>query len=190
MPDDALAPISKEMRKDLRSHWKRTGVSTRRVLERNAPIPDGLTVAMVNDWIANRLHEARPSHWNFVLSHWMAMPNGSHYEKRIAARQKGSGRPRHVAGVERITLTPQMSAQFRAELIRTNADWERDILNAPDIPTGLTYRVLVIWKYLRAKTTRADHWEFAMARLATLPDFRSKFRTHQPADSITSDNIP
>lgn len=165
------------MRKELRHHWKRTGVSTRRVLEGNPPIPKGLTVGMVNDWIANRLHEARPSHWNFVIGHWMVLPNGTQHEKRIAARQKGAGRPRHVVGADRIPLTPDMSAQFRAELIRTNADWDRDILSAPDIPDGLTYRVLVIWKYLRAKTTRGDHWEFAMARLAAMPDFQSAFRT-------------
>ena len=70
-----------------------------------------------------------------------------------------------------------MSAQFRAELIRTNADWDRNILSATDIPDGLTYRVLVIWKYLRAKTTRADHWEFVMTRLAAMADFKSIFQT-------------
>lgn len=163
------------MRKELRGHWKRTGVSTRRVLEAHPPIPNGLTVAIVNDWIANRVHVARPSHWNHVIKLWSALPDGDAHKKRMASRQKGSGRPRYVDGVKWIPLTPDMSAQFRAEMIRTNADWDRNILSATDIPDGLTYRVLVIWKYLRAKTTRADHWEFVMKRLAAMPDFESRF---------------
>lgn len=163
------------MRKELRHHWKRTGFSTRRVLEAHPPIPDGLTIAMVNDWIANRVHVARPSHWNHVIKLWSALPDGADYLKRLASRQKGVGRPRDPKGAARIPFTSEMSEEFISELARTNADMERDILNVVDAPEGVTQRLLYIWKYQHAKTTRSDHWNFVMSRLRAMPDFESKF---------------
>jgi hypothetical protein len=175
LDSEDFAPITKEMRKELRHHWKRTGVSTRRVLEAHPPIPDGLTIAMVNDWIANRVHVARPSHWNHVMSIWAKLPDCDTYLKRVASRQKGAGRPRDPDTATRIPFTREMSEEFKAELARTNADMERDILNAPNAPDGVTQRLLYIWKYQHAKTTREDHWNFVMSRLRAMPDFESKF---------------
>jgi hypothetical protein len=176
--DDSLTtprPISKAMRKELRHHWKRTGVSTRRVLEGHPPIPAGLTTAMVNDWIAGRVLFARPSLWNHVITLWSAMPDGDGHKKRLAAKQKGAGRPRDPDTATRIPFTREMSKQFKAEMIRTGADMERDILNAPDAPEGVTQRLLYIWRYCHAKSTRADHWDFVMDRLRAMPDFKSIF---------------
>ncbi|MEK6637720.1 MAG: hypothetical protein AABY88_06510 [Pseudomonadota bacterium] len=175
MDSDEFAPITKEMRKELRHHWKRSGVSTRRVLEAHPPIPDGLTVAMVNDWIANRLHVARPSHWNHVMQIWSALPDCDDHQKRLASRQKGAGRPRDPETATRIPFAREMSEEFKTELARTNADMERDILNAPDAPDGVTQRLLYIWKYRHAKTTRSDHWNFVMGILREMPDFESRF---------------
>lgn len=175
MDSEEFAPITKDMRKDLRHHWKRTGVSTRRVLEARPPIPDGLTISIVNDWIANRVHVARPSHWNHVMQIWSALPDCDDHKKRMASRQKGAGRPRDPDGATRIPFTRDMSEEFKTELARTNADMERDILNAPDAPDGVTQRLLYIWKYQHAKTTRSDHWNFVMSRLRAMPNFESEF---------------
>jgi len=172
---DDFVPITKEMRKELRHHWKRTGVSTRRVLEAHPPIPDGLTIAMVNDWIASRVDVARPSHWNHVIRLWAALPDGEEHKQRLAAKQKGPGRPRDPEAATRIPFTREMSEQFKAELARTNADMERDILSAPNAPDGVTQRLLYIWKYHHAKSTREDHWNFVMGALRAMPDFESKF---------------
>ncbi|NJS13516.1 MAG: hypothetical protein HC788_01575 [Sphingopyxis sp.] len=163
------------MRTALRHHWKRTGVSTRRVLEAHPPIPDGLTLAIVNDWIANRVHVARPSHWNHVVKLWSALPDCDAYLKRMASRQKGAGRPRDPEGATRIPFTVAMSEEFKAELARTNADMQHDILNVPGAPDGVTQRLLYIWKYHHAKTTRSDQWNFVMSRLRAMPDFESAF---------------
>lgn len=179
-PSDIPVPISKVMRKRLRHHWKRTGISTRRVLQRNEPIPDGLTIAMVNDWIANRLHEARPSHWNFVMTCWAAIADCEGIRQRNLAARRSRGRPKNVPNAIRIPLTQEMSSAFRAELARTNADMKRDILDRPRAPDGLTQRVLYVWLYMNAKTTRTDHWEFAMARLAAMDDFKSAFSQTTP----------
>lgn len=177
-PADTPAPISKVMRKRLRHHWKRTGISARRVLERNPPIPQGLTVAMINDWIANRQHEARPSHWNFVMTCWAAIADSEGIRLRNRAVRAKLGRPFNVPNTKRIPLTKDMSEKFRSELARTNADMKRDILDRPLAPDGLTQRVLYVWLYMNAKTTRADHWEFAMTRLAAMEDFESIFSKH------------
>ena len=175
-PLDTPAPISREMRKELRHHWKRSGISTGNVIAMHRPAPEGLTVAIVNAWIANRLHMARPSHWNYMLTHWAALPDCEAYRGRIEARQKGPGRPRTSPNSDIwIPLTEEMSAAFRAEMIRTNADPKRDILEARGVPHGLTRRVLYIWRYRHAKTTRRAHWEFAMARLAAMPDYGTPF---------------
>lgn len=174
-------PITKAMRKELRRHWKRTAISTRRVLERSSPIPEGLTIAMVNDWIANRLHEARPSHWNFVVKSWATIPDCEGVRLRNQAVRAKLGRPFNVPNTKRIPLTKEMSAQFRAELVRTNADMKHNILDYHHAPQGLTQRVLYVWLYMNAKTTRADHWEFAMQRLAAMPDFESMVRTQSHA---------
>jgi hypothetical protein len=163
------------MRKELRHHWKRTGVSTRRVLEAHPPIPDGLTISMVNDWIGNRVQVARPSHWIHVMSIWAKFPDCDAHKKRVASRQKGAGRPRDPEGAARIPFTREMSEEFKAELARTNADMQRDILNVAGAPDGVTQRLLYIWKYHHAKTTRADHWNFVMGILRAMPDFESKF---------------
>jgi hypothetical protein len=165
------------MRKALRFNWKRTGFSTRRLLQAHPPIPEGLTIAMVNGWIANRVHVARPSHWDHVIRLWSALPDCEDYKKRVVTRQKGPGRPRDPKDAMRIPLTRAMSDEFKAELARTNADMERDILNAPNAPDGVTQRLLYIWKYRHAKTTRADHWQFVMDRLRAMPDFQSVFVT-------------
>jgi hypothetical protein len=165
------------MRKELRHHWKRTGFSTRRVLYAHPPVPKGLTVGQVNDWIANRVRVARTSHWNHVIKLWSALPDCDDYKKRRASRQKGAGRPRDPESATRIPFTCEMSEEFKSELARTNADMERDILNARNAPDGVTQRLLHIWKYHHAKSTREDHWNFVMERLRAMPDFKSVFVT-------------
>ncbi|MBK9004280.1 MAG: hypothetical protein IPM41_10575 [Sphingomonadales bacterium] len=163
------------MKRELRSHWKRTGLSTRRIIENDPAAPAGLTVAMVNDWIANKIHEARADHWQFVLTKWASFPDGEYHRQRRASRQKGPGRPRRKVGEIWIPLTAEMSAQFISEMARANADFDRDILCADNAPEGLTLRVMRAWRYRHVKTTRRDHWEFVMARLAAMPNFKSKF---------------
>ncbi len=163
------------MRKELRHHWKRTGVSTRRILEGHPPILEGLTIAIVNDWIANRAHVARVSHWNHVIRIWSALPDSDDHRKRLASKQKDAGRPIDPIGATRIPFTREMSEEFKAELARTNADMECDILNAPNVPDGVTQRLLYIWKYQHARTTREDHWNFVMGILRAMDDFESTF---------------
>jgi hypothetical protein len=165
------------MRKELRHHWKRTGFPTRRVLESHPPIPDGLTISIVNDWIVHRVQVARPSHWNHVIKLWSALPDCDAHLKRMASRQKGAGRPRDPEAATRIPFTREMSEEFKSELVRTNADMERDILNVAGAPDGVTQRLLYIWKYHHAKSTREDHWNFVMERLRAMPDFKSVFVT-------------
>jgi hypothetical protein len=174
--DDCVI-VTKEMRRVLRHHWKRSGFSTRRLLQAHPPIPNGLTIAMVNGWISNRLHIAHSSHWDHVIKLWSALPDCDDYRMQRATRKKGPGRPRNVGSAMRIPLTRAMSDEFKAELARTNADMERDILNAPDAPEGVTQRLLDIWKYRHAITTRIDHWNFVMDRLRAMPDFKSIFVT-------------
>ena len=171
----AIILITRDMKRELRSHWKRTGLSTRHIIENDVSTPEGLTVAMVNDWIANKLHEARSDHWIFVLTKWASFPDGEYHRQRRASRQKGPGRPRRKVGEIWIPLTVEMSAQFISEMARANADPDRDILHADGAPNGLTLRVLHNWRYHHTKTTRSDHWEFVMTQLASMPDYSSKF---------------
>lgn len=171
----SLIQITREMKRELRSHWKRTGLSTRRVVENDPGAPEGLTVAMVNGWIANKIHEARHDHWMFVLKKWASFPDGEHHRQRRAMRQKGAGRPRRKFGEIWIGFTKVMSAHFISEMARTNADFTRDILRTDTVPEGLTLRVMHNWRYAHVKTTRRDHWEFVMAQLAAMPDFVSAF---------------
>ncbi|MFM7854015.1 MAG: hypothetical protein ACKO96_19345, partial [Flammeovirgaceae bacterium] len=120
MASDNFAPITKEMRKELRHHWKRTGVSTRRVLEGHPPIPESLTIAMVNDWIANRVHVARVSHWDPVIRLCSALPDSDEHRKRLASKQNDAGRPMDPIGATRSPFTREMSDEFKFELARTN----------------------------------------------------------------------
>ncbi len=170
-----FVPITREMKRELRSHWKRTGLSTRRIVENDPAAPEGLTVAMVNGWIANKIHEARHDHWMFVLKKWASFPDGEYHRQRRAMRQKGAGRPRRKLGEIWIAFTEEMSSQFISEMARTNANFNRDILRADNAPEGLTLRVMHNWRYAHVKTTRRDHWKFVMARLAAMPDFVSAF---------------
>lgn len=110
-----------------------------------------------------------------MLKLWSVLLDCDAHVKRVASRQKGVGRPRDPATATRIPFTREMSEEFKAELARTNADMERDILNAPNSPDGVTQRLLYIWKYQHAKSTRSDHWNFVMSRLRAMPDFKSKF---------------
>lgn len=174
-PFDTPVPITTAMRRELRRHWQRSGVSTRRVLYGHPPIPNGLTIAMVNDWIANRLHIVCPSHWNHVLKHWSALPDCAAHVKRIADRQRKPGRPRDPEGTERIAVSAAMTVYLRSEMIRTGVDLARDIIDARGAPDGLTIRVVRGWLYHAAKTTRKDHWDFTIRRLHTMPDFKSQF---------------
>ena len=174
-PSLSIIQITRDMKRELRSHWKRTGLSTRRIVENDPNAPEGLTVAMVNGWIANKIHEARADHWTFTMTKWASFPDGEYHRQRRATRQKGPGRPRRKKGDIWIPLTPEMSAQFISEMARTNADFDGDILRAANVPEGLTLRVLHNWRYRHTKTTRCDHWNFVMDRLRTMPDFKSQF---------------
>lgn len=174
-PSFSVIQITRDMKRELRSHWKRTGLSTRRIVENDPNAPEGLTVAMVNGWIANKIHQARADHWTFTLTKWASLPDGEYHRERRSMRQKGPGRPRRKLGEIWIAFTEEMSAQFISEMARTNADFDRDILRADNAPEGLTLRVMRAWRYRHVKTTRRDHWEFVMARLAAMPAFKSKF---------------
>lgn len=167
--------ITKGMRKELRFHWKRTGVPSSGIIKTASSLPDGVTVALLNGWINGTIDRAKPEQWEFVIGLWSALPDCDAHLKRISSRQKGAGRPRDPDTASRIPLTREMSEQFKSELARTNADMERDILNVAGAPDGVTQRLLYIWKYQHAKTTRSDHWNFVMDRLRAMPDFESKF---------------
>ncbi|MBK9268076.1 MAG: hypothetical protein IPM67_05235 [Sphingomonadales bacterium] len=170
-----VIPITKAMRKALRGHWKRTGFSTRRVLQAFPPIPNGLTIALVNDWIANRVCVARSRHWDHVIKCWSALPDGEFHRRRFAAKRRGPGRPVDPKGSKRIHLNAAMAVLLRSELDRTAADIEKDIVQARFAPDGLTKRVIYGWLYLEVKTAREDHWLFVTRHLNLMLDHVSDF---------------
>ncbi|MBK6707999.1 MAG: hypothetical protein IPG54_11180 [Sphingomonadales bacterium] len=72
----------------------------------------GLTVAMVNDWIANKIHEARADHLAICSQNGRRSPMANIIGNVAHPDKKGPGRPRRKVGEIWIPLTAEMSAQF------------------------------------------------------------------------------
>ncbi len=172
--DDFETPIiiTHAMSEELRLLWRGTGITTAEFIERQTDVPDGLNEAMIVGWISLRIQQALPSHWNFVIERWKAVPNGKSTQTKTAARPRTVGRPKAVSGTKRIEVTDELHALFLSELKRTGADIELDIVQASDAPEGLNGRVVQILKHKTAKTVRDDYWEFIMRRLASMRDFK------------------
>lgn len=169
-PDaDALQPITKAIRQNLRSDIKRTGTTAIMLLQGADDLPEGLTVAHVNRWISGIVKEAPQSHIDYVLAKWASLgddagrtgPDGHALPKR--------GR-RHASDARLIGITKEKQAQLRAEMARTGIGFTDILGGADDVPEGLNSRIVRGWLYGDVQTADESYWYFVIARYAALPD--------------------
>lgn len=112
--------------------------------------PDELKSDMVRRWMAGQVRDAVPSHVDYILARWSALPTN-----------------------KRIPLTPDMRALLNAEFRRTGIGPVVVLKRAPDVPSGLTHQIIQAWASDRPKpnTVSETHWAYVIKRLGSLPDF-------------------
>lgn len=185
-PENSQISITKAIKKVLRFHRDRTGLYAKAFVKSAPTLPQDVSIAMINGWISGDVTTGLKSHIDAVIECWSQLPDCEAYRARKALPPKKSGRPIDPLGADRIPLTIEMSDLLRAELNRTGADIEKDILQAPNCPPEITKRHIHIWLYMAAKTTRVDFWNFVIETLRQMPDFKSAFKTKPIARQLKS----
>lgn len=118
-------PITGDYLAQLQLHRTRSGVGPTKLLALAGGVPDGLSVAMLRNWINGKIGTARRDHLQFVLERWAALPtadislSGLGIEPhKVRCKQvvvTDEGRPWSGHGVDvRLPLTQEIIAELVA----------------------------------------------------------------------------
>lgn len=163
------AIVTPELRRHLKAEISRTSVTTRALFQITKALPDGLTQREVNRWIGGLTKAADKAHLDFVRSAWAAIPDATpggvdgHRRRRSGPRRAEDGW---------ISVTPAMIEHLESEFDRTGCGIASLLSSSPDLPKGLTPRIIRAWLKAESKTALKTEWNLLLAALAAL-------RTHE-----------
>ncbi|MCK6417683.1 MAG: DEAD/DEAH box helicase family protein [Alphaproteobacteria bacterium] len=147
LPDETpTITITPTMRKQLEDHARRTGVGST-ALVKVPDVPKGLTVHMIYSWRNGTVTTADPVHWNWVMARYESLPDET----------------------PTITITPAMRKQLEDHVRRTGVG-SKTLLQAKDVPEGLTANMIDRWRNGTVTTADPVRWNWVMARYESLPD--------------------
>ncbi len=129
--------------KKIRAEKRRTQVGSIALLKTAADKPDDLKPGLIDGWLSGSIKTAKPSHYDFVLGAYQALPDSCPNAKRPV---KGAA--------TRLTVTDQMREHLRR--IHTNAP--ANYLKSA--PGGFTPAKMAHLLSGRAKTIPVSIWRF------------------------------
>lgn len=139
---------------------ERTGYGAIRLLRDTPGKPDGLTKHMVEAWLAGGTRSARTDHVEFVLQAW-----------RSKGTRKTPKRPRRnlATNSDYVILLPKDREYLLAQKNRTGRGTHSLLATAPDVPDGLTPRVIQGWLDGRCRKARKAHLAYVRKLWRRLP---------------------
>ena len=134
----------------LRREIKRTGIGKVALCRLLGQRSSGPTSSMIEAWLRGRAKTVKKSHIDFVLAELTKLPDDP-----SSAREH---------------LTEEALSQLRALFAQTGIGPRPLLQGAPDLPEGLTERIVYAWLYRNTKTARKDHLDYVLSRLKTLSE--------------------
>lgn len=147
-PTVEIVEITPAVLQALQQEKDRTGLGAIRLLRGVPERPDGLTHNMVQAWLDGATRTARKDHLEFALEAWRS--------RRSRKRPK---RPKRNLATDSdyVILLPKDREYLHAQKDRTGRGTHSLLANMPDVPDGLTPRVIEGWLDWRCRTARKDH---------------------------------
>ena len=160
LTDDLVSALRKEI--------KRTGIGKVALCKLLGQRSSGPTSSMIEAWLRGRAKTVKQSHIDFVLAELAKLPDDP-----TSARKH---------------LSEETLAQLRALFARSGIGPRPLLQGAPDVPQGLTERIVYAWLYRNTKTARKDHLDYVLARLRAVSECsEAKPRTPQRGKATCSE---
>ncbi|WP_421896391.1 hypothetical protein [Marinoscillum sp.] len=127
--------ITNEIRATLEFHKTRTGVGPQKLLKGKRNImPDGLSSAIVNNWLNQKALHGKEAYISFILSQWKKLPNKPLDKKPLYSR-KGDCEPISEKDLEWLKKVRDMTGVLPSRLFKY----------AEDVPEHLTPKIVSYW---------------------------------------------
>lgn len=150
--------ITNERLSELKEHRARTGIGSTRLLKLGEAPPDGLTPAMVTQWLRGNAGTARQDHLTYVLTLWRSLPDegasGASTFRPMSARERpGTSKrqervsPRSLPRRKRpppkhlVPISMTMLKQLASLQEETGISYAKLLEGRGDLPDGLTRRM-------------------------------------------------
>ena len=150
LPDnraEAYITIPEDTYFALRRERKRSGVNVPELLRSADDLPRGLTLSIAQGILSGGKTRARPSHMNYLLDRYRALPDSS-----------------------RITLSDDVVQSLRREKKRTGVSIEQLIKLEPSLLRGIKPGLVYDWLAGTPATIDQDKLERVLQAWAALPD--------------------
>lgn len=134
----------------LRQEIKRTGIGKVVLCKLLGQLSSGPTSSMIEAWLRGRVKKAKKSHIDFVLAELAKLPDDP-----TSARKQ---------------LTEETLCQLQALFAQTGIGPRPLLQGAPDVPEGLTERIVYAWLHGDTRTARKDHLDYVLARLRAVSE--------------------
>lgn len=159
-PAVEMVAITPSILQALHQEKVRTGLGAIRLLRSGTNRPDGLTHRMVQAWLDGGTRTARKDHLEFALETWR-----SHETRKVPKP------PRRSLATESdyAILQPKDREFLHAQKDRTGRGTHSLLANMPDVPDGLTPRVIEGWLDGRCRKARKDHLAYVRKLWKRLP---------------------
>ena len=163
LPGTDYVPLTGSIRAELRYQRTRTCVGAGPLLLRRDDKPRGLTASVVGSWLDGRTKSAREHYLHYVLTTWRALPTAS-----TPVSPSRASKPHR----EFIAVTPRIRDSLHQHKKRTGRGPHSLLSDMPDVPEGLTPRVIMGWLEGRSKTARWEHIDYVRKLWRRVPTLR------------------
>lgn len=167
MPDkeDVWAPLTEEVRMNIRTEIVRTGMGTKRILHDRDDVPQGLKESTLTSAVYGKVKKIRRHYIEYALHLWAETPDAV-----IAPIPRESEK----LILRRIVLTVDMRSALLAERERSGV-MEKALVNWLEASPVTDFHppsssVINGWMTGHAKTARKDHFDMVLAVWRALPD--------------------
>lgn len=171
LPSIEFVEITAEIQAQLAFEKKRSGVTSKLLVQQAKDLPKGLSSKIINSWIAGRITDTKKDDLHFVLQSWKDLPDKT---VNYIRNKKRSATP------QRLKLTSDIIEELKAERKRTRIKTTKLLANFDTVPKGLTTAIIQSW-FLQHKThEQKDYIDFVLKAWKTLPDAEIKIIISKP----------
>lgn len=180
-------PFTPEMLNALKRERKRTGISTTRLLSYSEDPPEGLTAAMITNWLMGVSRFVKREHYEFVLDLWKKLPEVNPHHESVSdtdttmpdlllkeipppRTRKPAGRIPVYAGVPYAEITDELYQHFHSEIRRTRVSPKQLLQSCTDCPKGLTPSLVSNWLHGKTLSAERRYLDYLYRQYELLPD--------------------